>query len=227
MSPWRITLTGVDAGCPLEELLHLSHQTSGLEWALLYSRERAGTGRYPSAEWISHCAEGLKRDGHAVALHVCGTAVAHLLNTGALPELRTLSSFSRVQLNGNITDENAGNLQRLIENAPLTLITQYDQNPRLPQLVNRPLQHQLLFDASGGRGILRDAWPTPLAGFDFGYAGGLSPENLPMQMARITRAAGAHRFWVDMETSLRTPDNRFCPDRARLALTAIKSSRPA
>ena len=78
----------------------------------------------------------------------------------------------------------------------------------------------MLFDSSGGRGIRRAQWPTPLSGVRCGYAGGLGPENLRLEMPRIAAVAGPD-YWVDMENSLRDADDHFSVDKARLALNAI------
>jgi phosphoribosylanthranilate isomerase len=61
-----------------------------------------------------------------------------------------------------------------------------------------------LYDKSGGVGVVPDKWPSAMAGIYSGYAGGLGPDNLGNELQAISEAAGEGRFWVDMETRIRT-----------------------
>jgi len=71
-----------------------------------------------------------------------------------------------------------------------------------------------LFDISGGAGILPAQWPKPqYMSTDtdhcyHGYAGGLGPDNLETQLPLIAEAAGNTRIWIDMETRVRSSDDR-------------------
>lgn len=85
-----------------------------------------------------------------------------------------------------------------------------------------------LFDVSGGAGILPSEWPKPIyldvhpgehgMGVEqhayHGYAGGLGPDNLAEEISKILAAAAGTehtqegRIWIDMETRVRSNDDR-------------------
>jgi hypothetical protein len=217
MKPWRITFTGIEASCELSTLLTLARSDSRVEFGILYSLERAGRGRYPNFEWINTGAKWLNERGVSLALHVCGGAVKRFLQDGVLPGI-SIAYFDRVQLNGTLNADR-DLLTWRINLLGRSVITQLDANPGL--FANTPA-HQLLFDASGGRGVAREAWPAPVAGRECGYAGGLSAQNLPDELLRISQAAGTAPYWVDMETGLRDAQDAFSLPLTQAALCAIK-----
>jgi len=57
-----------------------------------------------------------------------------------------------------------------------------------------------------------------MPGMVCGYAGGLGPDNLKKELAKIHRLAGSRAYWVDMETKLRTDDDAFDLAAARRCL---------
>jgi hypothetical protein len=70
------------------------------------------------------------------------------------------------------------------------------------------VNHSALFDLSHGIGKLPSAWPDLLPYTKCGYAGGLSPDNLREQMLRIEEKAGDTPVWIDMETHVRSDNDR-------------------
>jgi phosphoribosylanthranilate isomerase len=68
------------------------------------------------------------------------------------------------------------------------------------------LKAEALFDTSGGAGRRPAQWPGPAEQFPCGYAGGLGPENVAGQVAKIT-AVCQKPFWIDMERRVRTADD--------------------
>lgn len=225
-APRRITFTGADPSCTLAELFALLQVDPRIELAFLYSETRAGSGRYPPARWIAETVAEIERGfGFGrVALHICGRAVRKLLRREDIdPDLGSLSRFERIQLNGHFDAVDAGLLRRLIgEYDGWKVITQYDSNQSLHDLIRRP-GHQVLFDASGGRGIERHDWPHHLGGWTCGYAGGLGSDNLEWHLPAIAEAAkGAlDGYWIDMESKLRDSSDRFSIGLARLAIDAV------
>lgn len=82
-----------------------------------------------------------------------------------------------------------------------------------------------LFDVSGGRGIVPDAWPAH-NGELCGYAGGLGPDNLTEQLAAIEAVVGDKPIWIDMETKVRSDNDAvFDMNKVLLALTAAVDYR--
>lgn len=231
--PYRITMTGADPSCFLDDLAGLLEIEPRLELGLLYSETQQGSGRYPPAAWIQETVATLERKvgrlARRVALHICGRAVWKFLEEGPqILGVGNLARFARIQLNGQIAIEDVAQLQiRLMEfrEIPIPIITQFDANPMLTSAMmcdaeERPL-HQVLFDASGGRGIERSEWPAHLGECVCGYAGGLGPDNLKAELARISLAAGGNAYWIDMEGKLRDEQDRFSVERAYAALTQI------
>lgn len=82
--------------------------------------------------------------------------------------------------------------------------------------------HQLLHDASGGRGKTPDAWNTPVAGFLNGYAGGISPDTVIDTLRSLETVVGQGLTWIDMEASLRDDADRFDLDQIQDMLRAIE-----
>jgi hypothetical protein len=228
MKPWRITFTGADPSCKVDDLIMLLRRDARLELGLLYSEKRSGSGRYPSAAWIHDTARDIERAlGYGrVALHICGAAVGKLIRGERLRdiELGSLWPFRRIQLNGHFDLEAGGHLRRWIGDwHGGEVITQYDSNPGLHEAIRRP-GHKILFDSSGGRGIARKEWPRHLGDWGCGYAGGLGPDNLREELPRIAAAAdgAVEGYWIDMESKLRE-DDCFSIPLARAALDAIRA----
>lgn len=228
MKPFRITFTGIDESTRPRELFSLLHADPRVELAILYSETRAGSARYPFPDWIDVTVSKVNAlFPHRLALHLCGRTVKRLIGGTVPSDLPSLWKFARIQLNGKFEEEHAEQLQRLIgEGLSFPIITQYDGNEQLHEQVNRR-RHQVLFDASGGRGVKRKDWPKHMGDWVCGYAGGLGPDNLREELPRIAAAAGNHDYWIDMESSLRDDEDRFSSRRARLALEAVADAERA
>jgi hypothetical protein len=225
IKPTRITLTGADPSCSVDALIGLLEEAPGLELAFLYSEARQGSGRYPPAGWIRETVETIEQciGPGRVALHVCGRARIRFLDGKEVdPELGNLDAFGRIQLNGRLTQEHViGVLEQSRAHPQRLLIVQFEHSvglrAALPPFVSGV---QVLFDSSGGRGIVRAHWPRPLVGFTCGYAGGLGPDNLRWELPRIAAAARGAPYWIDMENQLREQD-RFRVERARAVLREL------
>lgn len=207
------TLTGVDDSVDLQELIRVDRPIA--EWGFLYSPKRQGLpGRYPSVALLQRAFHDLPPSVR-VALHVCGNGVFDLLaGDRVASELVALVAqrHGRVQLNFNQEKQpiDLASLQRLIGAFPtLTVITQHNKaNESIwsELAAGGHNNHAVLFDASGGRGVLETDWPQPLPGVRCGYAGGLGRDNLNEQLERIATIVGEQPVWVDMESSLRVKD---------------------
>jgi phosphoribosylanthranilate isomerase len=82
-----------------------------------------------------------------------------------------------------------------------------------------------LYDLSHGGGVLPETWSHPLAktAIPCGFAGGLSPENVASQIAKIQVVMGDANFWIDAETHLRSDgDKQFDLVKVRSFLEAAK-----
>lgn len=238
-----ITLTGVDENTPLQRLEELSKQYPHVEWGVLYSPSRAGAGRYPSLAWIRAlgarlCAEELSG---RYALHLCGKAVTELLEAPTSSAANIADGFNRVQLNlngamllkkGYKADQFVQlilNLNRRVRSRKVILQLNSSNEALISMLRPYGLARttDLLFDASGGRGVLPSAWPEldnrragEYGGMRMGFAGGLGPDNILEHLPKLLSAAGEQSFWIDMEGRLRDEQDRFCLTKAVAVLEA-------
>lgn len=90
------------------------------------------------------------------------------------------------------------------------IITQHNAaNVHVHEDLGSPV-HQVLFDASGGA---RDP-----AGQ---LAGGLGPENVFAELDAIATACQGQRFWIDMESRVRTVQDVFDLDACAQVLTQV------
>jgi hypothetical protein len=150
----------------------------------------------------------------------------------------TLFKFQRVQLNFHAEAckcaprEFAARLREMQRESPKAFIFQIDGAGGNSHL-DSANEHEVpgcfaLFDVSGGAGILPEKWPEPIyldchpgehGGCDeqwdyHGYAGGLGPDNLKFELPKILDAAAgtphteAGRIWIDMESKVRSDNDR-------------------
>lgn len=210
----HFTLTGVDEKTSLESVASLSESHPVAEWGFLYSPSRQGLpGRYPSIKTLVRAFQSLPPHVR-VAMHVCGSGVSNLI-VGKSAERQLLDLVAarggRVQLNFNQLRYPValGELIALLDAyRDVTFITQINKSNHgvWESLAERgAINHVGLFDASGGRGIVRSEWPQPLP-ISCGYAGGLGPDNIQQELDRIAAVAGSRSVWVDMEGKLRRTD---------------------
>ncbi len=229
----HLTFTGADDAVDPGELARLSAQAPLIEWGLLLSAEDQGRPRFPSRQWRAEFLRAAPRARRAA--HVCGPG---LLRGTAMPH--PSERCQRMQLNFSADDLEADTVQRWVDvwqrggdGSPSVWITQHNAaNAHLHERFVRPdgvqakagPRHAVLFDASGGRGRMPGHWPWALAGRDCGYAGGLGPETIDLQLPLIAAAAGdVWPTWIDMEGALRV-DDRFDLDRVRSVVESLRSA---
>jgi phosphoribosylanthranilate isomerase len=227
----RVTLTGADDLVNPIEMGRLSEEFPWIEWGILFSRKRAGTARYPSAEWIARLQ------------HVYGSFAAHLCGEEAKEALRGNASwfgqywnwrFQRVQINGwEPGKAEFIALARVWRGFQFILQAQTETHledaAREVQAIGRGTYlTNVLYDPSGGRGLAPFRWPPiPLAYTHLdpavvGYAGGITPENVvetivTLQTVNVNREG---KFWIDLESGVRDEKDQFSFERARALLRA-------
>lgn len=221
------TLTGVDEQTDLHRLVGMSRRFDFVEWGLLYSPSRQGGGRYPTLEFLTSTVKTLPADVR-VALHICGRGVDQALE-GEEVATALISGVNRrhgrVQLNFNQTvrQYEIDDFRRLFaRHSNLVFITQHNHgNSEVVSQLRDQDNYAVLFDASGGRGLRPEAWPASIPGVKCGYAGGLGPDNIALQLRAIGSAAGEAPFWIDMEGKIRTPDDEFSLDACERVLHQV------
>lgn len=222
-----VTLTGVDEKTSFAALKRLSLQYPVVEWGVLYSPLQAGTQpRYPRLEWIEAFAHKARAPRLNIALHLCGGAVRQLLLAvkdpamwaePAVQRLVTLASrFGRVQLNMRAKSSDVPALRELIrrlvrcEKRTRVILQWHDLHADVCRELGFEEGFEALVDSSGGRGLERASWPSLNTDVRrVGYAGGLGPINLAVQLPAMARACPSRAFWVDMESKLRDERDRF------------------
>lgn len=217
----RVTITGADDSIDPSDLLGISRRHPFVEWGILVSRSHSFEPRWPSPRWIQAlqtCAR--PPDRMSLSLHVCGAWVRDLLMGDNQMPPYLLDGFARVQL--NFHGEALARERRLFPAALAAfgkrqIIFQVDGAYGLDRL--REIWHGdpegdidavPLFDVSHGSGATPVAWPSPVApGIYHGYAGGLGPQNIVEELARISAVAGRTRVWIDMEMNVRSHRDRI------------------
>lgn len=240
LSPIRYcTFTGIDASTDFERVVALSTSYPFLEWGVLYSPVQAGSHpRYMSMPQIQSFVERAESAGVNVALHVCGDGVREAL-TQSNPALEdVLNKVGRTQLNldaSAVSTRALGqDLRGLRGIRDIRVILQWnDRNEAaLRQLRSDGSDFEFVIDASLGRGVTPTSWPSRdelgMTGRPMGYAGGLGPHNIAEQLPLINAAAAGRLFWIDMESGVRTPDDKLDLDKCeRVAQTVSRHGRDA
>lgn len=232
----RVTITGADDSVSPGSLLEISKQFPFVEWGILVSQSKSNTDcpRFPSAQWISEL-QALDAAGvsMALSLHVCGKWTRDLLQgeMSIPPEL--LRCFGRIQLNfhADKTPCKPKEFADAAKGLARPIIFQIDGelgNAHLDSFFEHEGDGYPLYDISGGAGVLPKEWPAPrylrvdpgehgegVESYSYhGYAGGLGPDNLERQLPLIALAAAGTEhthegpIWIDMETRVRSVDDR-------------------
>lgn len=241
----RVTMTGADDSVSPADLAALSKEFPFVEWGILFSRKQQGSPRWPSTEWLSRMGYVANQEGLDLSAHVCGGWIRDMLIGGSeffLAVLATLEDYNRTQLNFHaepLYADPAALASTLARNADLwplgrrQFIFQMDgRNDSLMQRIREQtdtLDIVPLFDVSHGAGTLPTEWPVAAyrdmgRTYDapklyHGYAGGLGPDTIADQLPKIAAAAGDARFWIDMETRIRSNGDRvFDLEKVRAVL---------
>jgi len=216
--PEFITFTGPDDrtdAADLAAMLALARDYP-VEYAVLFSADRAGTARYPSLDW----SDGVQRLGFPrLAAHLCGGYAKELVATGGSGLDAHLGGFDRIQVN------TAASVSPGLVRAWTDALARRGGHPVEPILQCRgpfPEDSRVtwLYDRSGGKGVPPTTWPAPApnSGRLVGYAGGLGPDSVAAVLGLLSTA---NPFYLDMESSLRGADDRFDVDLCRRVCTAV------
>lgn len=240
----RVTITGADDSISADSLAALSADFPFVEWGILVSASNVNTPRYPSPKWMARLCDWSMQVNFNIAVHVQGRWLRKLL-LGDKEELingggKLLKLAQRVQLNfhgGAVDYDESKFLMELMAfpqmRSAKQFIFQVDgcQGGVILEKLRRyghGLDLAPFYDTSHGAGVLPNAWPDAEPGLlalrpdlQVGYAGGLGPDNLAEQIPLIAKAAGDCRFWIDMETKVRSRDY-FDLDKVHEALEACK-----
>jgi hypothetical protein len=220
----RVTITGADDSVRPSDLIKLTQEFPFVEWGILASRSQQMSPRYPSHGWIMDLQNANNHTPLSLSLHLCGHYVRRLLvGIDEVPSWMW-RGFERVQLNfhGERAPYLSAPFAEALKHKRRQFIFQIDGADGLEYLrgiIDR-VNAVPLFDMSGGAGSVPVAWPKA-EGFKtdlssraggavnyFGYAGGLGPHNVLSELKRIAEAADGERIWIDMETRVRSSNDR-------------------
>lgn len=221
----RVTITGADDSIEPEQLRQLSEEFPFVEWGILVSKNSMGRRRFPTADWLHRFRTMTRAGGHIDAsMHLCGRLVRGLLVGDAITGefWEWLDAFQRVQLNFHAegiqwrTNKLREAIEDCSDEGQREFIFQIDGN-RGEEVLRDMIKDDSfevscvpLFDLSHGAGVLASEWPKPILAphVYHGYAGGLGPDNLAEQIPLIGKAAGDTPIWIDMETRVRSDNDR-------------------
>lgn len=225
----RVTITGPDDSIRPDELIPLSQEFPFVEWGILFSKSQTGSARFPSFDWMMGLRTVARTAPISLSLHLCGQYVRQIL-IGETPQdvWSVIDAYDRVQLNFHAERNECKPVECLkalvafSDHGRRQFIFQIDGergNKHLEAIYGEmdkvdDIDAVGLFDVSGGAGILPAEWPKPeymTTDQDYayhGYAGGLGPDNLAEQIPLIGKAANGCRFWIDMETKVRSHNDR-------------------
>lgn len=236
MKLFHVTITGADQSLSdIQELFKLSEEFRFVEWGILYSSSQ-GKLRYPPKQWqdelFAMCDNVLETHGWApnLSAHLCGKYALDALfkNLFMLPS----KHFKRCQINTSCknlhkTDIFALDKSLYMFDSGVEFIFQYrskSDDLKIQDMAKcnemcSAMTHRFaaLYDISGGNGILPTSWPKPFENVRTGYAGGLNPDNLEEQLAKIALVVGDNSVSIDMESGVRT-NNLFDLDKVRRCL---------
>ncbi|MBI3592923.1 MAG: hypothetical protein HY099_05530 [Nitrospirae bacterium] len=222
-----VTITGADNDVDPADLVELSKAFPFVEWGILLSKSREGTKKYPDKVWLKQ----LVNAGKSLRLsgHLCGTYVKEILKgKDTFPYREVFKRLNRVQLNfkgltGLDAQPRPGFFELLHQWDKEVIFQMTEENGHLFHMADvRGIKVSLLFDASGGEGRALALWPSPQKGVFCGYAGGLGPDNLRLQLQKIAEVAGNDEIWIDAESGLRSGDDAFDLKKVRAFLKIAK-----
>jgi len=209
--PAFITFTGVDDATSATDLVALADDYP-VEFGLLISPKRQGIeARYPTRatiEWL------ISKLPLAFAIHLCGFAAREVIALGVSQHDDLMDYVDRVQINTALRHVGFDQVGFWAAKRNMRAILQTrDEFPRIAPV-------DLLFDASGGRGIIPDDWPYAVKSTFCGYAGGLAPENVAAAVNVIGFRTG-QRYWIDMESGVRDENDQFSIAKCREVCEAV------
>lgn len=223
MSLERVTITGADNLTDINRLIELSDKYPFVEWGILVSSSREGAQRFPSCGWIRQFANAVTGKSINISVHMCGAYVRQFLvgdlDWHVIPD-GLLDVAQRIQINthSQIHASSTGMWDSMNKQCHKEFIFQVDSvNDHLAYAARGyGIRCSVLYDKSGGAGILPKQWPGPKIEFKNGYAGGLGPDNVVENIRKIDKVC-VLPYWIDMERRVRTPDD------SQLDMDAVES----
>jgi len=224
-----IVCSGINEKNGIDDAIEFLKKYKNAELGVQCSPRKAGY-RTPRFEWLKELLGKLNEQAieNRVALHLNeGFAVSFC--DGKVPDeisdlLALGKAVGRLQLNFKIGREvfasgavpNIQTLEKSIKTLrthPIILSASQPNLPFIHKAYHHGMKFDVLFDDSFGEGVAPDMRKPPLFKDVFqGYAGGLSPENIAGELAKIAKMTTGAIF-IDAEGKLKQ-DGSFCFDKA-------------
>ena len=212
----RVKMTGADESVYPEDMALLAMKYPHTEWGILFSKSQEGGKRFPNWDWCMRFGRIAVERDLLCAAHLCGSWVRELIEQGRygwfVDRANLLPMFQRIQINFH-ADRHVPHpdfFKVLADMGDKQFIFQMDDvnNPVLEKCLELGLNAVPLFDVSGGIGVVPQAWPKQIEGVYCGYAGGLGPDTMTRELDRISQVVGDAPIWIDMETRIRSENDR-------------------
>ena len=207
----HITFTGVDDDTDFKRLVSIQQRYPKVEFGILVSRKWFENGKRYLSPFKARELRGL---GLRLSAHLCGSIARDALKEGGFSSIDDfpdiIDVFSRVQLNVSNYDELEslnpyflpGHLQEIIIQQACF------HNVFMLCRIASGEYVSILLDESGGKGIDTPInMPLYLYNVHVGFAGGINPDNVVVKVREITSLPQVGRFWIDMESGVRTNDH--------------------
>lgn len=232
----KVTITGVDDRVQNQQIDNMlvngqvganEHTFFDIELALLFSKSREGSPRYPTKAKMIHLFDYLEDQYSWVkkAIHLCGDGLVDVIeNPDNYQTLLYNVNIDRIQINWNYNAKPElfdKIVDFICQSEPKQeFIFQYNKaNELVPAFVTGELikrkqfarnQHiHYLYDSSGGRGNeglkFWKELPEVYRSDRFGYAGGITPENVTSVLEEVCKSDQLAN-WIDLESGVRTDD---------------------
>lgn len=212
MTLTHITFTGIDERTDIDRVKKISEQHPYVEWGLLLSYHWWENGnRYPNPKLL----ERLEHRGLNLSAHFCG-GMARDIAIGETKRMHETINyqfdiFRRCQLNIDASSMyRALRTMRVFDRTLNEVILQMNSRESLESFLHymeEPTPHvAYLIDGSGGRGIEKNIEIYDKQDIHVGYAGGINPKNVGEKLSQLLEHRSYGRFWIDMESGVRTDD---------------------
>ncbi len=206
----KVTFTGVDEKTDLDHLQEIGKKYPYVEFGVLMSYNWPWNGsRFPNPQRI--CKE-LRNRGLQLSAHFCGEMAIDIARGETSKTIcgygGDLDIFRRCQLNLQAN----GMFATLRHVKPFMLCDEVIIQMHTPELFQEFLKGKLpqnasyLLDASGGRGIDTPIEIVTSPNVHIGYAGGIGVDNVEKKLRTLLDYDSPEKFWIDMETRVRTDD---------------------
>lgn len=217
----KVTFTGVDERTDVKRLEQLQKKFPYVEFGVLLSYDWHENGnRFLDPIILSI----LRGRGLNLSAHFCGQAAIDVA-AGKKFKMESLLGnnsriFRRCQLNLK-ADSYFSELRRL---APIPYIDEVIIQMHTPELcqqflnVQRPRFASYLLDASCGCGTDTPIQIITSPGVHIGYAGGICPDNVADKLRTLLEYPSDEKFWIDMETRVRTCEDWLDLDKVEEVL---------